>query len=70
MSDSTTKKGKETQGVKLETVSPLGHEEAEAQYAKEAMGDGAATKPLKPEKEQKPTIQEDNPKHPDTKKAD
>ena len=63
MSDKTTKSGKSTHGVPFKTVSPPGHEEVEQQYAKEALGDGAATKPLRPDSNPKEPPQPENPKH-------
>jgi hypothetical protein len=48
--DKTTKKGTKAHGVRIETVSPTGHEEHEARWAEEAAGDGAAAEPLQPKR--------------------
>jgi hypothetical protein len=63
--DQTTKVGKGTEEVDLETASPTGHDEVSAQIAAEAKGDGAATEPVDPapRKEKKP-LEPDQPRNP------
>lgn len=43
----TSKANAKTKDVPLESASPTGHEEIESQIAAEALGDGAATEPLR-----------------------
>jgi hypothetical protein len=42
----TTKQGRSTRDVPLESASPIGQDEIQANMASEAMGDGAATEPV------------------------
>lgn len=63
MQEKTSKAGKKASGVRMETVSPTGHEELAARVAEEAAKGKSASKrpPLKTDKAQP---QAENPKHP------
>lgn len=58
--NATTKVGAGTEEQDLDTASPIGHEEVEAQIAAEAKGDGAVPEPIDPVPHQ-----EDKPLEPD-----
>lgn len=63
--EETSKVGARTKNVPLESAAPFGHQEIESQMAKEALGDGAADRPVQSgsngRKEPKDTANE-NPK--------
>ena len=63
----TSKVGARTKDVPLESAAPFGHGEIESQMAKEALGDGAADRPVQTGTlgEKRSNTEDENPKRTD-----